>query len=166
MVEYMDKLVGRLVSGLDDLGLRENTLVLFYSDNGTHLKVTSLMNGKRIAGGKATPLQTGIRVPLVANWPGVIDSGRISNDLIDASDFLPTFANLAGKTIPSDWHQDGQKLPSSTTRCSRSETRLVLLLVRPPTWVGQATFLDISLHSTIITNCSPTDASLTFVAQA
>ena len=108
MVEYMDKLVGRLVSGLDDLGLRENTLVLFYSDNGTHLKVTSLMKGKRIAGGKATPLQTGIRVPLVANWPGVIDSGRISNDLIDASDFLPTFANLAGKTIPSDWHQDGQ----------------------------------------------------------
>ena len=108
MVEYMDKLVGRLVSGLEQLGLREDTLVLFYSDNGTHLKITSRMNDQDIQGGKATPLQTGIRVPLIANWPGVIQPGRISNDLVDASDFLPTLASLAGKPIPEDWHTDGQ----------------------------------------------------------
>ena len=107
MVQYMDKLVGRLVSGLDSLGLRENTLVLFYSDNGTHLKITSKMNGKFIPGGKATPLQTGIRVPLIANHPGKIDPGQVNRDLIDASDFLPTLADLAGTKIPMDWHYDG-----------------------------------------------------------
>ena len=107
MVEYMDKLVGRLVSGLDALGLRENTLVLFYSDNGTHLKITSMMNGKAIPGGKATPLQTGIRVPLIANHPGTIPPGQVNSDLVDASDFLPTLADLAGKKIPRDWHLDG-----------------------------------------------------------
>jgi arylsulfatase A len=107
MVQYMDKLVGRLVSGLDTLGLRENTLVLFYSDNGTHLKITSRMNGKSIPGGKATPLQTGIRVPLIANHPGIIEPGQINSDLIDASDFLPTLADLARTKIPGDWHYDG-----------------------------------------------------------
>ena len=53
------------------------------------------MKGKIVRGGKATPLQTGIRVPLVANWPGTISPGSITSDLVDASDFYPTFAELA-----------------------------------------------------------------------
>ena len=107
MVEYMDKLVGRLVQGIDALGLRENTLVLFYSDNGTHLKITSRLNGQEVRGGKALPLQTGIRVPLIASWPGTIKAGRTTRDLVDASDFLPTLADLAGIKMPGDWHVDG-----------------------------------------------------------
>ena len=55
MVAYMDKMVGRLIKGLIDLGLREDTLVLFYSDNGTHLKVSSVLNGKQVQGGKPPP---------------------------------------------------------------------------------------------------------------
>ena len=55
MMVYMDKLVDRLMSGLDELGLSENTLVLIYSDNGTHLKVSSKMGETVIQGGKATP---------------------------------------------------------------------------------------------------------------
>ena len=78
MIAYMDKMVGRLIEGLNELGLREDTLVLFYSDNGTHLKVSSVLNGKQVQGGKATPRQTGIRVPLIANWPGMIESSRTS----------------------------------------------------------------------------------------
>ena len=107
MVEYMDKLVGRIVDGIDALGLRENTIVIFYSDNGTHLKITSRMNGEDVRGGKALPIQTGIRVPLIANWPARIKAGRITSDLVDASDFLPTLAGLAGAEIPADWQMDG-----------------------------------------------------------
>jgi arylsulfatase A-like enzyme len=107
MVAYMDKLVGRLVDGLVKLGLREDTLILFYSDNGTHLKVSSIMNGKEIQGGKATPKQSGIRVPLIASWPGKIKSGRTTSDLVDASDFFPTLADLAQVKIPNQRQIDG-----------------------------------------------------------
>ena len=107
MVTYMDKLVGRLVAGLDQLGLRENTLVLFYSDNGTHLEISSTLKGKEVRGGKATPLQTGIRVPLVANWPGTISPGSVTSDLVDASDFYPTLAELGETKISAKEGIDG-----------------------------------------------------------
>lgn len=107
MVHYMDKVVGQLVGGLEKIGQRENTIVIFYGDNGTDARVTSQFRGEKVVGGKASPLQTGIRVPLIANWPGKINAGEVSNDLIDASDFLPTFAELAGTKIPEDWVHDG-----------------------------------------------------------
>lgn len=107
MVHYMDKVVGQLADGLAEAGLREKTLILFYSDNGTDTKVTSQFRGEAIQGGKASPLQTGIRVPLIARWSGKIEPRRICDDLIDASDFLPTMAELAGIEIPGDWPIDG-----------------------------------------------------------
>ncbi len=107
MVHYMDKVVGQLVDGLERLGEREQTIVIFYGDNGTDVRVTSQFRGEAIQGGKASPLQTGIRVPLIANWPGKIKAGEVSSDLVDASDFLPTFASLAGSEIPGDWVHDG-----------------------------------------------------------
>lgn len=107
MVAYMDKLVGRLVDGLDALDLRENTLVIFYSDNGTDARIVSDFKGEKIEGGKATPLQTGIRVPLIVNQPGTIKVGATCDELVDASDFLSTFAELAGTEIPNDWFHDG-----------------------------------------------------------
>lgn len=107
MVAYMDKLVGRLVEGLNELGLRKDTLILFYSDNGSHLKVSSVLNGTQVQGGKATPRQTGIRVPLIANWPGKINPGRTTSDLVDASDFFPTLADLAHVKIPTHRQIDG-----------------------------------------------------------
>ena len=115
MVEYMDKLVGRLVAGIESIGLRDDTLIIFYSDNGTNIKLASRMNGKAIRGGKATPKQTGIRVPLIANWPSKIRPGRITDDLIDASDFLPTLAELAGTSIPKNWHHDGVSFAPTLT---------------------------------------------------
>jgi len=107
MVAYMDTIVGRLMDGLEALGLRENTLVLFYSDNGTDARITSMFGDEPVQGGKAEPLQTGIRVPLIANWPGTIEPGQLEDDLVDASDFLPTLADLAGSEIPADWYHDG-----------------------------------------------------------
>ena len=110
MVAYMDKLMGRLVDGLDDLGLRENTLVIFYSDNGTDKRIVSDFRGEKVTGGKASCLQTGIRVPLIVNQPGTIAGGQTCDELVDASDFLPTFAELAGAKIPGDWFHDGKSV--------------------------------------------------------
>lgn len=106
MVEYMDTIVGRLVDGIDRLGLRQNTLILFYSDNGTDRRITSHMGDEEVPGGKGLASQNGIRVPLIANWPGKIEAG-LCRDLVDSTDFLPTLAALArGQVLPA-WGADG-----------------------------------------------------------
>ena len=107
MIQYMDTAVGTLVEKLRTKGLLENTIVLFYSDNGTHAKVVSGMkDGRQIQGGKASSLQTGIHVPLIAYWPEKIKSG-IDLELVDASDFLPTLMDLAGTKLPEYTVTDG-----------------------------------------------------------
>ena len=68
----MDKLIGRLVARLDELGLRQKTLVLFTGDNGTGRGITSKMGEVTVEGGKGTMTDAGMRVPLIANWPGTI----------------------------------------------------------------------------------------------
>ncbi len=72
MVAHMDKEVGRIIARLESLGLRENTLVIFTGDNGTDVPIVSMMNGRPVAGGKGKPTDAGTRVPLIANWPGVV----------------------------------------------------------------------------------------------
>jgi arylsulfatase A len=101
-VEYMDKLVGKLMGVLDGLHLREKTLVLFTGDNGTARfgVSTATVNGRRISGMKGTMREGGSRVPLVVNWPGVTPAARVNHDLIDFSDFFATFAALAGAPLP------------------------------------------------------------------
>lgn len=106
MVAYMDTVVGNLVREIELLGLRDDTLILFYADNGTDVKITSHLNGVAVRGGKATPQQSGIRVPLIASWPGKIKPA-LNSDLIDPSDFLPTLVALAGRTIPAGLQTDG-----------------------------------------------------------
>lgn len=107
MVNYMDKVVGQVVDGITTLGLRENTIVIFYGDNGTDRRITSQFRGQAIQGGKATPVQSGIRVPLIVNWPGTIQPGQTPDDLIDATDFLPTLAELADVEVPENWGHEG-----------------------------------------------------------
>ena len=114
MIESMDTMVGRLVARLDQLGLRENTIILFTGDNGTarrsklrHIQerqyeyedVYSIRHGHRVPGGKGTLLNTGTNVPLVANWPGHITAGSVTDRLVDFSDWLPTLADIGGATI-------------------------------------------------------------------
>ncbi len=99
---YMDKLVGQLVAALDKLGLREKTLLVFVGDNGTaHQNApAATVDGRAISGMKGTMLEGGSRVPLIVNWPGTTPSGRVLKDLTDFTDFLPTFAELAGAKLP------------------------------------------------------------------
>jgi arylsulfatase A len=95
-LEYLDTLIGRLMKALDESGLRRNTAVLFVGDNGT---------GKS---GKGTTTELGVRVPAIANCPGVIPGGRVLRDLIDFSDILPTVADLIGARLPQDIIFDGR----------------------------------------------------------
>jgi len=94
-VEYMDKLVGRIIESLEASGLRENTVVFFTGDNGT--------GGE----GKGQPTELGARVPMIVNCPGVVKAQGLSEELVDLSDILPTLADLAGGQPPKDRPIDG-----------------------------------------------------------
>lgn len=100
MVTYMDGLVGRVDAHLRDLGIRENTLLLFLGDNGTHSKVTSRFQGRDYPGGKGKTTTYGHRVPLIASWPGVVLQGRVCKDLISSADLLPTVCGAVGISLP------------------------------------------------------------------
>jgi len=122
MVEAMDERVGLLMDYLDRAGLRENTLVVFFTDNGSprdsyvgvengklvERPVKSVRNGVVVPGGKATLLDTATRVPLIIRWPRIVDEGQVSEDLIDVSDFLPTLAELADAELPAGVVLDGR----------------------------------------------------------
>jgi len=102
MVTYMDKLIGKLLKKLDDAGVRENTLVVFVGDNGTDTPVVSMMNGRKVAGAKGEMHDGGNRVPCIASWPGKIPDGKVTKEIVDFSDFLPTFCELSGVKIPEN----------------------------------------------------------------
>jgi arylsulfatase A len=107
MVAYMDKLVGKLLATLDELGLRDNTLVLFTGDNGTPRGIVSHLGDRVIEGGKGTMTEAGTHVPLIVSGPGVVP-GRVSTDLVDFSDVLPTLADLTGVALPKGVTLDGR----------------------------------------------------------
>ena len=108
MVTYADKMVGKIDRALHDLGLRENTLLIFTCDNGTYTGITSPFQGRQVQGGKGTTRNAGTHVPMIASWPSVIERGAVSQDLIDFSDMLPTFAELSGGQPPADRQLDGR----------------------------------------------------------
>jgi arylsulfatase A len=102
MVTYMDKLIGKLVTKLDELGLRENTVLLFVGDNGTSSKMTSSFKGADFQGGKGKTTHRGTHVPMIVNWPSLIKEGRVSSDLISSTDFLPTICQVAEISVPQN----------------------------------------------------------------
>ncbi len=105
MVTRMDREIGTLLDLLDELGLAEDTLVLFTSDNGPTFNGGTdsafFDSAAGLRGLKTQLYEGGIRVPLVARWPGRIQPGTVS-DLPSAFwDFLPTFADLLGQPLSS-----------------------------------------------------------------
>jgi arylsulfatase A len=109
-IAYMDKLVGQLVAELDRLKLSDNTMLVFFGDNGTATlwadKAT--IGGRRLIGEKGSMLEGGSLVPLIVYWPGVTPKGKVSHDLVSATDFVPTFIDIAGGRLPSGKILDGQ----------------------------------------------------------
>ncbi|MFC1725403.1 sulfatase-like hydrolase/transferase [candidate division KSB1 bacterium] len=108
MVSYMDKIVGRIIENLDELGIRENTLVIFTGDNGSPRNITSQIGGQSIKGGKGLTIEAGIHVPLIVNWKGNSPKGTLCDDLIDFTDFLPTLLETVQFKIPDDFIFDGR----------------------------------------------------------
>ena len=110
MISHMDRSVGRLVALLDELKLTDNTLVIFTSDNGTtHLAKQAdyefFESVKPLRGLKGSVYEGGIRVPMIAKWPGRIQSGSTSDHVSAFYDVLPTLAEVAG--LPSPTGVDG-----------------------------------------------------------
>jgi len=101
MTEYMDKMVGRIAAKLDELKIRDNTLLIFLGDNGTHGTVVSRFKGEDYKGGKGSTKANGTHVPLVVSWPNVIKKASVSQDLISSTDFLPTICAAAGVKVPA-----------------------------------------------------------------
>jgi len=105
-IAYLDKLVGKLVAALDEMKLREKTLIVFTGDNGS--VPVGTINGRSVDGHKSTLLEGGSRVPLIANWKGVTPPGRVLKDLVGFSDFYATFAELAGAKLTEGLTFDSQ----------------------------------------------------------
>lgn len=93
--EYADKIVGRLVDGLEEMGRRENTLIIFVGDNGTG------------GDGKGQPTERGCRVPFIVNGPGIVKPIGECRELVDTSDVVPTICDVAGIELPADHPIDG-----------------------------------------------------------
>jgi arylsulfatase A len=105
MLEHLDNEVGRLLAKLDALGLAENTLVIFTSDNGGLSRVT---NNAPLREGKGSPYEGGIRVPLLIRWPGKVKPGSECDAPVHAVDFYPTFVNIAETKVTATL--DGEPL--------------------------------------------------------
>jgi len=106
---YLDKNVGELLDKVNELGLSENTLILFTGDNGTGVGINSDMkDGRKIPGMKGATTEYGIHVPLVAYWKGKIKPGQVNNKLVDFTDFLPTMADAANIQLPKSFVTDGR----------------------------------------------------------
>lgn len=128
VVTDLDYNIGRVLSRLDELGLRDNTLVIFTSDNGTPARQGSLDTGRRpsqndtagsngpLRGWKWHLYEGGVRVPFIARWPGVIAQGKTDTaSVLNVCDFAPTFAHLAGARMPDGYVSDGVDVTAALT---------------------------------------------------
>ncbi|GAA5505149.1 arylsulfatase [Novipirellula caenicola] len=111
MIHLLDQDVGRITKQIDELGMGDQTLIIFTSDNGGHKNVAKQFNTNGpLRGYKRDLTEGGIRVPLIARWPGQIPANRTSDEVIAFQDMMPTFAELAGATPPN--HLDGISIVS------------------------------------------------------
>ena len=104
VVSYLDKDVGRLLDRLEELGIANDTATFFTSDNGAHNQgghsARHFNSTGPFSGGKLSLKEGGIRVPLIAHWPGSIPAGRVSDHVSAAWDFMPTLAGIADAPSP------------------------------------------------------------------
>lgn len=108
MVRYTDHAVGRLVDALDELKIRDRTIVIFSTDNGSGGGISARMNGRLVRGGKASLGEPGVCEPFIVNCPGLVPEGVVTDALTDFTDLLPTFAELGGAKLPQDALVDGK----------------------------------------------------------
>jgi arylsulfatase A-like enzyme len=113
MVRYMDKMVGKVVKELEELKIRDRTIIIFTTDNGTaggKRGVTGTRNGKEVEGSKGKETEAGVCAPFIVNCPGLVPAGTETEALTDFSDMLPTFLELGGGRNPEDLIVDGTSI--------------------------------------------------------
>lgn len=103
MVQYLDKKVGQVLNKIDSTNLGSRTIVIFAGDNGTDQRIVSNFENTQVRGGKAHTYATGTHVPMFIWGPGAITPGLVNNQLIDFTDFLPTFADMAHISLPANY---------------------------------------------------------------
>jgi len=110
-LQLLDGWIGKILDEVDNLGIADNTLVVFMADNGLmyHYEGTSGLSQLIYRGGKTNHLEGGVRVDAFARWPGVIEAGSAAGDIVHVSDLFTTFARIAQATqyIPRDRVIDG-----------------------------------------------------------
>ncbi len=104
MIQSVDESVAAVNGTLEELGLSENTILVFFSDNGGHGSQTCQ---KPLRGGKGMYYEGGIREPMFVYWPGKIKSGSVCDVPVISTDFYPTFLEIAGLEKPENYILDG-----------------------------------------------------------
>ncbi|MGI9514169.1 MAG: arylsulfatase [Anderseniella sp.] len=107
VIAEIDHRVGQVLDAIDDLGIRDNTIVMFTSDNGPDGYPPYHGTAGFWRGTFFTALEGSLRVPFIARWPGKIDAGTTSNEIVHMVDQLPTLARVAGAKVPDDRMIDG-----------------------------------------------------------
>ena len=108
VVEEFDYETGRLLDVLEELGLSENTLFIYTSDNGPNREFANTIgSGGGLRGIKRQLYEGGLRAAMAVRWPGKVPAGRVNDAVFASIDFMPTFANLCGFNVPKDRHLDG-----------------------------------------------------------
>ncbi len=102
-VTCMDASIGKILDALDGYGLSENTIVIFFSDNGGSGKA----DNSPLSGHKGQMLEGGVRVPCLVRWPGVTEAGAVSDAFLTSLELFPTFCNIAGTPPPEGVALDG-----------------------------------------------------------
>lgn len=103
----MDERVGEIVDAVDAAGLRENTFFIFASDNGPEYRRPWRGSAGIWTGTYHTAMEGALRVPFIARWPGHIEPGMVSNEMVHVVDLFPSLAAVAGANVPADRPIDG-----------------------------------------------------------
>ncbi len=107
MIQSMDESLGRLNNKLEELGVAENTIIVFFSDNGGHGPTTKM---HPLRGVKGMLYEGGIREPMFVKWPGVVEQGSTCETPVIGIDFYPTFLEMAGAKTPGNYTLDGKSI--------------------------------------------------------
>jgi len=110
MVENIDDNFGKILATLDERGIREDTIILFLSDNGPAFPGGETRFNGGLAGHKGQVNEGGVRVPFFLSWPGTIPSGLVAKDISQHTDLFPTLVSLAGLPVPNELDLDGRDL--------------------------------------------------------
>ncbi|HET6604284.1 MAG TPA: sulfatase [Xanthomonadaceae bacterium] len=114
MIETLDRNVGRLLAALTQLGLDQNTIIVFTSDNGGNmydrLDGVSPTSNHPLRAGKGSNYEGGVRVPLIVRWPTVTASGAVAEDVVSGVDLFPTLLEMAALPAQPRDHLDGHSL--------------------------------------------------------